>query len=263
MEKESGNDEDDDDDDGGDALREMVNDKSERDEESSSLGLSELEQSVEALALNGVVDGALLKKLGVPLDYNEQTNLATMIIENRKLLQENQSRFNPLSGRDGTDNLVTDGIDDEMVMDSDGSPDVDRDGDEKMKEQEKPEIGPDQVECENCGKYVHSMSIQMHKMHCIRKFTQCEICNECIKIEDKETHFEDVHMEITCICQQVCIGKVAHRRHSKVECTLRLRTCTLCGRDNVTANTFEEHVRMCREEEVTCPECGVSYLRKD
>merc|ERR1719295_208988 len=124
MEKESGNDEDADDDDGGDALREMVNDKSERDEESSSLGLSELEQSVEALALNGVVDGALLKKLGVPLDYNEQTNLATMIIENRKLLQENQSRFNPLLGRDGTDNLVTDGIDDDddvdgMAMDSD------------------------------------------------------------------------------------------------------------------------------------------------
>merc|ERR1719295_2080453 len=140
MEKESGNDEDADDDDGGDALREMVNDKSERDEESSSLGLSELEQSVEALALNGVVDGALLKKLGVPLDYNEQTNLATMIRENRRMLQENHSR---LQHRGDADNLVAE-------CEGDGDGDDDADGEQKRAGDEAPTIGPDDVECENC-----------------------------------------------------------------------------------------------------------------
>merc|ERR1719295_1321971 len=146
MEKESGNDEDHDDDDGGDALREMVNDKSERDEESSSLGLSELEQSVEALAINGVVDGALLKKLGVPLDYNEQTNLATMIIENRKLQKENDQRFG--SRREQSDNLVAGTMvdDDDDDGDGDGDDDVTAaealDGDEKTQSNETPQRGP-------------------------------------------------------------------------------------------------------------------------
>merc|ERR1712194_515079 len=51
----------------------------EPDAESSSLGLSDLEASVEALQIGGVIDGALLEKPGVPLDYNEQQQLATMI----------------------------------------------------------------------------------------------------------------------------------------------------------------------------------------
>jgi len=230
--------------------------ESERDEESSSLGLSELEQSVEALAINGVIDGALLEKLGVPLDYNEQTNLATMIIENRKLQQDDDTRFH---GYDASGNLVADIAVDDGTLDAVQSSDVD----EKMVEEQEPQIGPDDVQCENCGKYVHSMSIQMHTMHCIRKNTTCEICGECIKIEDKETHFEDYHKEITCICNTVCIGKIAHQRHSKTECTLRLRRCPFCERDNITANTFEDHVAKCKEEEVVCPECGVAYLRKN
>jgi len=236
-----------------------------RDEESSSLGLSDLEQSVEALSINGVVDGALLKKLGVPLDYNEQTNLATMIIENRKLQKENDQRFG--SRREQSDNLVAGTMLDDDDDDGDGNDDVTAaealDGDEKTQPNETPQRGPDDVECENCGKFVHSMSIQMHTMHCIRKNTTCSVCGECIKIEDKERHFEEEHMEITCICQKVCVGKRAHRRHSTTECTLRLRECPFCGRDNVTANLFEEHVAECKETEVSCTECGVPYLLKD
>merc|ERR1712154_489926 len=82
------------------------------------------------------IDGALLEKLGVPLDYNEQTNLATMIMENRKLQQDDDSRFN---GHDASGNMVTDIAVDDGPLDAVQSSDVD----EKMLEEEDPQIGPD------------------------------------------------------------------------------------------------------------------------
>jgi len=212
------------------------------------------------------VDGALLKKLGVPLDYNEQTNLATMIRENRRMLQENHSR---LQHRGDADNLVAecegdgDGDGDDGMDTAHGDGDDDADGEQKRAGDEAPTIGPDDVECENCGKYVHSMSIQMHSMHCVRTMTACSECGQCIKIEDKQRHFEDAHQSVTCLCHAVFIGKASHRRHLATECSLRLMECSFCGRDNVTANTFEEHVAFCKEQEVECGECGTRYLLKE
>merc|ERR1712129_434585 len=46
-------------------------------------------KNVDAVQVNKEeIDGALLNKLGVPLDYNEQNQLATMIVENRQIEQE-------------------------------------------------------------------------------------------------------------------------------------------------------------------------------
>merc|ERR1712129_646953 len=48
--------------------------------------------NVDAVQVNKEeIDGALLNKLGVPLDYNEQNQLATMIVENRLIEQQNDT----------------------------------------------------------------------------------------------------------------------------------------------------------------------------
>merc|ERR1719203_1781567 len=106
----------------------------EPDAESSSLGLSDLEASVEALQIGGVIDGALLEKLGVPLDYNEQQQLATMITENRKMQTDNEQRFA------GDEEDTEDNIEDTET--------------EQPTEDTETEAapGPDDVKCENCGK---------------------------------------------------------------------------------------------------------------
>jgi len=40
------------------------------------------------------------------------------------------------------------------------------------------------------------MSFQMHELHCKRKIFKCNLCNEPIKIEDKQEH-EKQHKEGT------------------------------------------------------------------
>merc|ERR1712228_1059527 len=78
------------------------------DESSSSMGLSDIEcgynQSNNNKIKTAEIDGALLKKLGVPLDYNEQNNLATMIVENRRLRQEDESRFDDKTQQQNNNN---------------------------------------------------------------------------------------------------------------------------------------------------------------
>merc|ERR1711933_353466 len=74
-----------------------IMDMSQERESSSSFGLSDVECGYRSNQNDTVskteIDGALLKKLGVPLDYDEQNNLAKMIVENRNLHKENESRF--------------------------------------------------------------------------------------------------------------------------------------------------------------------------
>merc|ERR1712048_698513 len=137
----------------------------------SSVGLSEIDCGYQSNATNSKVDkaeidGALLNKLGVPLDYNEQNQLAKMIIENRKLEQENAERFDDESPQQHQEeeNEANEEEKEETISDGDLSP-----------------IGPDDVKCENCGKYVHKMSFMMHEMHCLRQFMRCKLCNDVIK----------------------------------------------------------------------------------
>eukprot|EP01083_Nonionella_stella_P095061 266797_1 len=189
------------------------------------------------------IDGILLKKLGVPLDYNEQTNLATMIIENRKLMRENESRF---------------AIDEED--------EEERDNEEKdmsetmiMNEENKASAapGPNEIECNNCGKYIHAMSIQMHEVHCIRSYLRCDVCNECIGKGTKDEHWLAYHEERTCICNQICCGSIEYCAHQENECGLRLVECTLCATSKIQYNQMAQHDAVCtRRISVMCPLCA-------
>jgi len=226
------------------------------DGDSSSLGIDDSEV---CYTPNGVIDGALLNKLGVPLDYNEQQQLATMIIENRKLTQENQSRFDDADNS----NLVANGNGDDEDGDAEDQTASSGQTTQQTQAEEDAKRGPDDVQCKNCQRWISAMSIMMHEMHCVRKNTLCEVCGACILVADKATHMRDMHEEMTCICTAVLVGKIAYDKHCAVECPLRLVTCEFCDKDNIPAKDLAEHVEVCKMEEIECPQCGKSYLRKD
>ena len=236
-----------------------IMDVTEERESSSSFGLSDVDCGYQSNQSNKVkkaeIDGALLKKLGVPLDYNEQNNLATMIVENRELHKEDESRF-----------------DDKLSAQNDAVEVNEDDNTEQDEKEEKKDtiadgdlspIGPDDVKCENCSKWVHSMSIQMHEVHCIRQYVRCKICNQCIKRTDEEQHFTDYHKKFTCICSKVFDGKLAFDEHKLNECSLRLIACKYCDRTNVPFLEYAEHESVCKERTVTCEVCGGEYIAKD
>merc|ERR1712228_667617 len=160
---------------------------SEERESSSSMGLSDIDCGYRSSdkVKKAEIDGALLKKLGVPLDYNEQNQLATMIVENRNLDKENESRFDDKTQQQNNNN------------NDDNNEEEKNENDENEKEEKQDTIcdgdlspiGPDDVKCENCGKWVHSMSIQMHTVHCIRQYIKCKECKQVIRRQDEEQHF--------------------------------------------------------------------------
>merc|ERR1719461_363678 len=99
-----------------------------------------------------------------------------MIVENRKLEQENAPQQHQEE-----ENKANEEEKEKMISDGDLSP-----------------IGPDDVKCENCGKYVHKMSFMMHEMHCLRQFMRCKVCNEVIKRSEEQQHIVNKHEEFTC-----------------------------------------------------------------
>merc|ERR1712228_662577 len=124
-------------------------------------------------------------------------------------------------------------------------------------------IGPDDVKCDNCGKWVHSMGIQMHTVHCIRQYIKCKECKQVIRRQDEEQHFVNYHKKITCICSKVCVGKIAFDEHTLNECTLRLMTCKYCNKTNIAFLEYSEHELLCKERSIICEVCGVEYIAKD
>eukprot|EP00484_Ammonia_sp_Unknown_P018099 CAMPEP_0197028246 /NCGR_PEP_ID=MMETSP1384-20130603/7975_1 /TAXON_ID=29189 /ORGANISM="Ammonia sp." /LENGTH=838 /DNA_ID=CAMNT_0042457217 /DNA_START=21 /DNA_END=2534 /DNA_ORIENTATION=+ len=231
---------------------------------SSASSLSDID--VVDADMNGTVkpsdiDGTLLKKLGVPLDYNEQTDLATMILENRKLNEENKQRLNAQQ----TDKAERDSDDDEEVQ-------QDQEDKEQEEEEEKREtisderlspIGPNDVQCQNCGKYVHKMSIQMHEVHCIRENITCKLCKKCIKKQAESEHVEEYHREFTCICNQLCVGALKYNEHKAKTCKLRLVTCEYCGCSDITAERIKAHKQKCGEQSIVCNVCQKTYVSKN
>ena len=252
--------------------KEQEQEEEQEEESSSSISSLEFEQQEQDKRIVNKcdIDGQLLKKLGVPLDYNQQTNLATMIIENRKLQQENQLRFDnkQRNSQNQIANLAA--ID---VTDDDDDDDNDTDSsssqqEEEKKEEEKEEenginFGPDNVKCNNCDKYIHKMSIQMHEVHCIRENIKCEICKKCIKIQDKNDHFENYHKEIICICNEICIGKIFYDKHRSKKCKLRLVSCKYCDKTNIAISEIKKHQKICGETLKICKICNKSYLLKN
>merc|ERR1712129_540967 len=206
--------------------------------------------NVDAVQVNKEeIDGALLNKLGVPLDYNEQNQLATMIVENRQIEQE-QNDTTALEEEDQNEEREQSAENDEekqaTISDADLSP-----------------IGPDDVLCENCGKYINKMSFMMHEMHCRRQFMRCKVCNEVIKRSEEELHHTNVHREFTCICSKICVGKLAFDAHQVNECELRLMSCKYCELTNIPFLEFAEHESQCKESTVACEVCGEEYIRKN
>jgi len=220
----------------------ISNDVTEERENSSSLGLVENYNDKKKINGSEDIDGALLKELGVPLDYDEQTQLAAMIMEDRKIQKEQENESELIEETNNNNNNK-----------------------EEQEQQELPEQrGPNDIECKNCGKFVNSMSIQMHEIHCFRKFIRCKICNKGIRKEIERQHFEENHEEKTCLlCNEVLIGSISLDLHNANECKLRLIQCVYCDRTDIAAIDYEQHEKECKESTVKCDVCGQEYILKD
>eukprot|EP00485_Elphidium_margaritaceum_P011522 CAMPEP_0202685642 /NCGR_PEP_ID=MMETSP1385-20130828/1458_1 /ASSEMBLY_ACC=CAM_ASM_000861 /TAXON_ID=933848 /ORGANISM="Elphidium margaritaceum" /LENGTH=809 /DNA_ID=CAMNT_0049340057 /DNA_START=46 /DNA_END=2472 /DNA_ORIENTATION=+ len=195
------------------------------------------------------IDGALLKRLGVPLDYNEQCNLAMVIMENRRRNEEDQG------DPDDEEDEEVSAEEEDAKTESVAAVVDDRDRDADV-------VDPDTVQCVNCGKPVHKMSIQMHEVHCVRENMMCRHCRACIAKNSEAQHIRDMHTEFLCLCNQTCVGKLAYDRHQQHACALRLMTCCYCDAQNITASSLNEHRRECREKTVHCSTCQKQYQLK-
>merc|ERR1712130_497568 len=165
------------------------------------------------------------------------------IIENRKLRKEDELRFD--------DKIQTQTKEEE---------------EEEKKDDDNDKLligGPDDIKCDNCGKWVHSMSIQMHTVHCIRQYIKCKLCEQIIKRQDEEEHLINFHKKITCICSKVCVGKIEFDKHTLNECQLRLMTCQYCDKTNIPYLEYSEHEIVCKERIIKCNICGIDYIAKN
>ncbi|SCN44694.1 ubiquitin fusion degradation protein 1, putative [Plasmodium malariae] len=114
------------------------------------------------------------------------------------------------------------------------------------------------VTCDNCLKQILENNINMHKIHCLNNISlcnickkpfnkkdildhiHCEICNEGIKIAEKNKHNFLWHTKIKCTCQKYFYRK-QFIFHQKLFCPKKIIFCAFCNIFTVSAaNIFNE-----------------------
>ncbi|ETB62470.1 hypothetical protein YYC_01036 [Plasmodium yoelii 17X] len=124
------------------------------------------------------------------------------------------------------------------------------------------------IKCDNCLKDILDYNINMHKIHCIKNFSicnickqpfkknelinhiHCDICNEGMHINDKNKHNSIWHVKIKCLCEKYFYKK-QFIFHQKLFCPKKLIFCPFCNiftahftniydEDYIIANFFDK-----------------------
>ncbi|SOV74489.1 ubiquitin fusion degradation protein UFD1, putative [Plasmodium sp. gorilla clade G3] len=102
------------------------------------------------------------------------------------------------------------------------------------------------ITCDNCFKDILKYNIDMHKIHCLKNFTLCNICKKVLKKNEKENHIHcDIcnegmhlnekkkhehiwHTEIKCVCNKLLFRK-QFIFHQNLFCPKKIIYCTFCN----------------------------------
>ncbi|CAD2099233.1 ubiquitin fusion degradation protein 1, putative [Plasmodium vinckei brucechwatti] len=124
------------------------------------------------------------------------------------------------------------------------------------------------IKCDNCLKDILEYNINMHKIHCLKNFSicnickqsfkknelinhiHCDLCNEGMHINDKNKHNLIWHVKIKCLCEKSFYRK-QFIFHQKLFCSKKIIFCPFCNiftahftniydEDFIIANFFDQ-----------------------
>lgn len=102
------------------------------------------------------------------------------------------------------------------------------------------------ITCDNCLKNILKYNIHMHKIHCLKNFTLCNICKKVLKKNEKDNHIHcDIcnegmhknkkktheliwHTQIKCVCDKLLFRK-QFIFHQNLFCPKKIIYCTFCN----------------------------------
>lgn len=115
--------------------------------------------------------------------------------------------------------------------------------------------------CDNCKRSIPTVSIATHTAFCRRNNMICDMCEQVIRATDRQSHFEEVHKGVTCVC-----GEGMELRflasHKQQECLHRLRACKFCKLKKKLVD-LPEHEDYCGSRTEKCPKCQRFVSIKD
>jgi hypothetical protein len=147
---------------------------------------------------------------------------------------------------------------------------------------------PNTMKCANCNQSVPTNTVDLHLIHCVKKYRFCDSCQIPVPIADDhkhceicqrpyrsyDAHFKQWHTFLRCVC-----GKDIERHllesHKTNDCPHKLVTCRFCSllvpvgdissmdaRDRIMGFT-SEHEAVCGNRTDRCQVCGRLERLKD
>lgn len=120
----------------------------------------------------------------------------------------------------------------------------------------------DEQLCPHCLKCIPKMSFMMHEMRCGRLLQNCSLCGVRVPKSGFAEHMAAFHDDVTCACGEILEGTNQLKIHQETDCIFRVIECKYCFQKFKKVE-FDDHVSRCGQEEMTCPDCDDTYLRKD
>lgn len=116
----------------------------------------------------------------------------------------------------------------------------------------------DGIECDNCKRSIAKQSLDIHKIHCLKNYFICKMCNQVVKITEKKIHEDTQHKIIDC---DICKEKMEFYKFKIHQETCKKVQCIFCKMEFEPLKIHSHQIK-CSFIEEQCLDCGNLCMRK-